>query len=108
LPGTPETGCSVRLRVEIDESDLVIEGGQSRPQVDGCRGFSHAPFLVGDRHDSTHLSKHFGVSVTKWKERTPGIVSSTFMDPRKNCLEGGEGDVPRGTPQVLRKTPIAR
>jgi hypothetical protein len=46
-----ERDAAVRLRIEIDEQRLPTAHRQGRSKVDGSRGLTDAPLLVGDGND---------------------------------------------------------
>ncbi len=50
--GNAEAGGGVALRVEVDQQDLFVVGGQRGGQVDRGRGLADPSLLVGDRQDA--------------------------------------------------------
>ena len=44
-----EPGRGVALRVEIDDQDMLADGGERGAEIDGGRGLADAALLVGDR-----------------------------------------------------------
>ncbi len=43
----------MRLGIEIQDTDALLEPGQGSGEIDGRRGFADAPFLIDDR-DASH------------------------------------------------------
>jgi hypothetical protein len=50
-----DTAGEIALRVDVNEEHALIGEGEGRAEIDGCRGFAHAAFLVCDSQDFSHV-----------------------------------------------------
>ena len=48
----------IALRIEIDQQDLLADGGERGAQIDGCRRFADAALLVG-HHEHARIGSIF-------------------------------------------------
>jgi hypothetical protein len=67
--GKSHPACGISLWIAVDSEGNHILVGESSAKVDGCRGFSHAPFLIGNGYYAAHYHLTRSRSPNLSKER---------------------------------------
>src|SRR5205823_8128919 len=88
--GEADAGGGVRLRIEVDDEDFALARGDGRAEVDRCRRFPDAAFLIRQRDDFRHCFT-WNVSTTR-KFDAPRGNRWTSLDPMPSIA--GTSSVP--------------
>ena len=73
-----EPAGGIGLGIEVKEENAFAGGGETGREVDGAGGFAHAPFLIGNRDDSSghaHVGLSAGYDTENVSDAVQGGVS---------------------------------